>query len=363
MKTKNILLTLTALIALPLTFVNCSKDDDDNGGDKKSNSLIGGWICDDSGDYDKDYYIFEEDGTVLAIEINYPDDPDPKVDIRLYDWKNSKGQLTCNRGACKEVVNFFISSNGEKLSITDEDNDSETFTRLTDAELQAIRKKLNIDPDLVGFWQQEGTSTYVELDPDGYGTQLHNNFTSIKWEAKDGTVSFQTFGGATAKNKYTVADDKNSFMFGSLKYVRVAEDQYKDLFNDYVKKNDFLGAWENENPWAADPTSSILSPAYRNNYIVFNSDGTFKVIALKAKDSKGATITDIKKYDGKWQFDRSLFTFTIDNNESADAVPWQLTKESLRCGLPFIAPLVTYDKYWAYGKFVKIDMSYVEPYL
>ena len=106
-----------------------------------------------------------------------------------------------------------------------------------------------------------------------------------------------------------------------------------------------------------------MNPVSRNCYVVFNADGTFFVVALKAKDSKGANITEVKKYEGKWQFDRSLFTYTINKNDQYGAVPWRLQQGFLMCGLPFYASMIAYDKYWGNGDFAETDIDKVQQYI
>ena len=96
---------------------------------------------------------------------------------------------------------------------------------------------------------------------------------------------------------------------------------------------------------------------------IFNADGTFFIVALKAKDSKGANITEVKKYEGKWQFDRSLFTYTINKNDQYGAVPWRLQQGFLMCGLPFYASMIAYDKYWGNGDFAETDIDKVQQYI
>ena len=174
MKTNRFIFAIATLVAISLIFVSCSKDDDNDngGGGEKSHSLIGGWMDDDSDNNAQFCYIFEEDGTALSVEIQNPEDADPDVDVMLTDWSESKGRITFTRGVCKESVDFFFSSDGKRINITDEDGDSQTLTRLTESELQTVRAKLNLDPDLVGFWKNETGTCVVELDPDGHGTQL-----------------------------------------------------------------------------------------------------------------------------------------------------------------------------------------------
>lgn len=368
MKTNKLILALTALIVVAINFVSCSKDDDKDSGGEKKKTLIGGWGFDNSDDTEQGYYIFEEDGTGLDVKIDNPDDPDPQIDIELFEWKVSKSMLTLSRGACQEVLDYFISSNGKKLNITDEDDDTENLTRLNESELQDVRDKLNLDPDLVGFWKTEVNDTYIEIDPDGYGTQLNLNnlilFTTVKWESKDGAVSFKTFGGTSVKQNYSVADDNSYFMFASSKYLRITEQEYRNQFNLLTKTHSIVSAWEDQNSWTADPASSILSPSYINHFIVFNNDGTFTSLLLKSKNKTGTNITDVKKYEGKWQFDRSLFTYTINNNERYDAVPWRLQKGFLECGLPFNYPIgLASDQYWGSGKFRTTNIAQIEQYL
>ena len=369
MKTNRFIFAIATLVAISLIFVSCSKDDDNDngGGGEKSHSLIGGWMDDDSDNNAQFCYIFEEDGTALSVEIQNPEDADPDVDVMLIDWSESKGRITFTRGVCKESVDFFFSSDGKRINITDEDGDSQTLTRLTESELQTVRAKLNLDPDLVGFWKNEAGTGFVELDPDGHGTQLIfsglDYFTSLKWETKDGVVSFKTFKNATAKRGYTVADDKSYFMFGTLKYERITEQEYKKQFNAFNKTVSIVKAWELQTPWTSDFASSIMNPVYRNCYVVFNADGTFFIVALKAKDSKGANITEVKKYEGKWQFDRSLFTYTINKNDQYGAVPWRLQQGFLMCGLPFYASMIAYDKYWGNGDFAETDIDKVQQYI
>ena len=369
MKTNRFIFAIATLVAISLIFVSCSKDDDNDngGGGEKSHSLIGGWMDDDSDNNAQFCYIFEEDGTALSVEIQNPEDADPDVDVMLTDWSESKGRITFTRGVCKESVDFFFSSDGKRINITDEDGDSQTLTRLTESELQTVRAKLNLDPDLVGFWKNETGTGFVELDPDGHGTQLIlsglDYFTALKWETKDGVVSFKTFKNATAKRSYTVADDKSYFMFGTLKYERITEQEYKKQFNAFNKTVSIVKAWELQTPWTSDFASSIMNPVYRNYYVVFNADGTFFVVALKVKDSKGANITEVKKYEGKWQFDRSLFTYTINKNDQYGAVPWRLQQGFLMCGLPFYASMIAYDKYWGNGDFAETDIDKVQQYI
>ena len=152
-------------------------------------------------------------------------------------------------------------------------------------------------------------------------------------------------------------------MFGTLKYERITEQEYKKQFNAFNKTVSIVKAWELQTPWTSDFASSIMNPVYRNCYVVFNADGTFFIVALKAKDSKGANITEVKKYEGKWQFDRSLFTYTINKNDQYGAVPWRLQQGFLMCGLPFYASMIAYDKYWGNGDFAETDIDKVQQYI
>ena len=367
MKTNNILLALAALIITSLSFVSCSKDDDNGKGKNKSKSIVGAWEVDD--EYDgKRYYIIDKDGNGRYLDLYNFENEIPSYEIDLFDWKVEKGGVVLSSGVCSEFFDYFTSSNGKKMSLTDQDKDQKVLTRLTDSEKKAMLDRLPFDEDLVGFWKLESGSLFIEIDQDGYAQQLALNspnpyVTTTTWEAWKEEVVFKTFQDQSAKYPYTITDNKNSLTLGSLgKFIRITEQEYKAQFNTYYKSNSIIGAWEDANPWASDPTSPALHPTYNDNFLVFYEDGTFTSVRLKSKN-KNSTGAEVFKFNGKYQFYKSQFTFTINNDEREGVVPYQIRSNTLWCGLSFLAPSDIIDKYWGTGKFYRVNMSKVEPYL
>ncbi len=373
MKKNVFILSLLILAMANFTFSSCSDDDEKNEGEKNSSSLVGLWLVDDP--YDSDtYFEFNSDGTLRCIEIDLNTDGTiSSHSISLSDWKDNKGRVTLTRGVIFEYFDYFMASDGQKMNVTDQDKKSYNLKRISKSEANALIEKLPLDPDLVGFWEPEKANgesygIFVEIDPDGYAHQLTVNESfpsaiSTTWEIDNGKLTFLSYDDLKSSQNYEMAPDKSYFMFGTAKYKRITEKLYKQNFDSFYSKHSLVGAWEDMASWTSDMTSSVMNPKYTKNYILFHADGSFLTLQLVSKKSNGSEINEVKQYDGKYKFDRSLLTYRFDNDDLYGTTPYMLEGGRLYCGLPFDAPAYILNKYFGSGKFKPTDVKNIQPYI
>lgn len=115
-----------AMIAICLCFTACSNDDDNDGGDSDTSSLIGTWAYEDE---EGDYYIeitFKKNGTFIYNEYDYYWDEEHE-DRGSYSVKGDK--LTIKYDDDDDVITGTFSVTSKKLTFKYKDGD-ETYTEV-----------------------------------------------------------------------------------------------------------------------------------------------------------------------------------------------------------------------------------------
>jgi hypothetical protein len=184
------------LLSIVFALFSCSSGDDDNISNSTNPDLVGAWFTTitDDGSTAEQTFIFQSDGTGSVSNLW----DDGETYYSEFTWSSTATKITMNNiDDEEEIVDYELSNNNNTLVITNDENETYTFTRNNNT-------SNSTNPDLVGTWyttfSDDGSTAEQTLILQSDGTGSVSNIWSdgdtfdseLIWSATSTELSINT---------------------------------------------------------------------------------------------------------------------------------------------------------------------------
>ena len=352
---------MSLLLLAAISFGSCSKDDHKSDEEPNYIKLLSGvWESDDhSGSIDH-FFKLNEDGTGEELLVTYSGSSVSYFTLDEITWKADATSINITKG--KDIKYHYYTLNEVKDHMVWEwKGTTESYSRVSGTRYDNVMKELPIDKDVVGCWAspsntetavtyrrfyKDGTCIHYEVD---YNTKLFD-IKGYNWSVKGNDFKF--FNSLHSSTyKYKLEDDNPALYFGTSKWNRVSDNDFKASFPNLVLH--LKGGWKDQAGW-----KKVSTGIYKCIYLYFYDDGTFRTIDLRSTQPDGSYIYSHYSRLGYYKFEESKFTYSIDNGVSKGSTLYSLSANDLT--------LYTNNDFFSSGetaKLKRVDDSEVTPYL